>query len=174
MQKQIYSGSLSAYDVCLMPRLVYLVVTCCISNNVLVMYHFSKKSQNLSIQNCFSTLNCRRPLILMTTPICPRLLNMINEFVLLRFRARTPEDLSAIEVIYLIYIYYYYYYITAVEHHCRQCLIQDQIFTSPSPGAVDPRARARTSAACAPRAHERRALAVTASLSLVNCADIIT
>ena len=30
-----------------------------------------------------------------------------------------------------------------------QCLIQDQIFTSPSPGAVDPRARARTSAACA-------------------------
>ena len=39
-----------------------------------------------------------------------------------------------------------------------QCLIQDQIFTSPSPGAVDPRARACTSAACAraPRAHERR------------------
>ena len=36
--------------------------------------------------------------------------------------------------------------------------------------------RMRTSAACAraPRAHERRALAVTASLSLVNCADIIT
>ena len=33
--------------------------------------------------------------------------------------------------------------------------------------------RVRTSAACA-RAHERRALAVTASLSLVNCADIIT
>ena len=38
----------------------------------------------------------------MTTPICPRLLNMINDFVLLRFRARTPEDLSAIEVIYLL------------------------------------------------------------------------
>ena len=36
--------------------------------------------------------------------------------------------------------------------------------------------RVRTSAACAraPRAHERHALAVTASLSLVNCADIIT
>ena len=35
-----------------------------------------------------------------------------------------------------------------------QCLIQDQIFTSPSPGAVDSRARTherrvRTSAACA-------------------------
>ena len=40
--------------------------------------------------------------LLMTTPICPRLLNMINEFVLLRFRARTPDDLSAIEVIYLL------------------------------------------------------------------------
>ena len=43
---------------------------------------------------------------MMTTPICPRLLNMINDFVLLRFRARTPEDLSAIEVIYLFIIYY--------------------------------------------------------------------
>ena len=42
----------------------------------------------------------------MTTPICPRLLNMINDFVLLRFRARTPEDLSAIEVIYLLLLLY--------------------------------------------------------------------
>ena len=62
-------------------------------------------SQNLSLQNCFSTLNSRRPLILMMTPICPRLLNLINDFVLLRFRARAPEDLSAIEM-----LYYYYYY----------------------------------------------------------------
>ena len=37
----------------------------------------------------------------MMTPICPRLLNLINDFVLLRFRARAPEDLSAIEVIFL-------------------------------------------------------------------------
>ena len=36
------------------------------------------------------------------TPICPRFLNLINDFVLLRFRARTSEDLSAIEVIYLL------------------------------------------------------------------------
>ena len=40
----------------------------------------------------------------MMTPICPRLLNMINDFVLLRFRARAPEDLSAIEVIFIIII----------------------------------------------------------------------
>ena len=38
----------------------------------------------------------------MMTPICPRLLNLINDFVLLRFRARAPEDLSAIEVILLL------------------------------------------------------------------------
>ena len=38
----------------------------------------------------------------MMTPICPRLLNMINDFVLLRFRARASEDLSAIDVIYLL------------------------------------------------------------------------
>ena len=50
----------------------------------------------------FPTLNSRRPLILMMTPICPRLLNLINDFVLLRFRARAPEDLSAIEVILLL------------------------------------------------------------------------
>ena len=36
----------------------------------------------------------------MMTPICPRLLNMINDFFFLRFRARAPEDLSAIEVIF--------------------------------------------------------------------------
>ena len=40
----------------------------------------------------------------MMTPICPRFLNLINDVVLLRFRARTPEDLSAIEVIYLFII----------------------------------------------------------------------
>ena len=34
--------------------------------------------------------------------VCPRLLNLINDFVLLRFRARAPEDLSAIEVILLL------------------------------------------------------------------------
>ena len=41
---------------------------------------------------------------LMMTPICPRLLNLINDFVLLRFRARAPEGLSAIEVIVIIII----------------------------------------------------------------------
>ena len=40
----------------------------------------------------------------MMTSICPRLLNLINEFVLLRFRARAPDDLSAIEVIFFIII----------------------------------------------------------------------
>ena len=44
----------------------------------------------------------------MMTPICPRFLNLINDFVLLRFRARTPEDLRAIEVIY-IYVFIYLY-----------------------------------------------------------------
>ena len=38
-----------------------------------------------TLQNCFSTLNSRRPLKLMMTPACPRLLDMINDFVLLRF-----------------------------------------------------------------------------------------
>ena len=41
---------------------------------------------------------------MMTPIICPRLLNLINDFVLLRFRARAPEDLSAIEVILIIII----------------------------------------------------------------------
>ena len=41
----------------------------------------------------------------MMTPICPRLLNFINDFVVLRFRARAPEDLSAIEVILLLLYY---------------------------------------------------------------------
>ena len=40
----------------------------------------------------------------MMTPVRPRLLNMITDFVLLRFWARAPEDLSAIEVIYVIII----------------------------------------------------------------------
>ena len=31
----------------------------------------------------------------MMTPICPRLLNMNTYFVLLRFRARAPDDLGA-------------------------------------------------------------------------------
>ena len=44
-----------------------------------------KNLKNLSLQNCFSTLNSRRPLKLMMTPACPRLLDMINYFVLLRF-----------------------------------------------------------------------------------------
>ena len=42
------------------------------------------------------------PLTLMMTPVCPRLLNMITDFVLLRFWARASEDLSAIEVILLL------------------------------------------------------------------------
>ena len=41
----------------------------------------------------------------MMTPVCPRLLNMINDFVLLRVWARAPEDLSAIEVILLLLLY---------------------------------------------------------------------
>ena len=40
----------------------------------------------------------------MMTSICPRLLNMINDFVLLCFRPRAAEDLSAIEVIFIIII----------------------------------------------------------------------
>ena len=43
------------------------------------------EGHNLSLQNCFSTLNSRRPLHLMMTPVCPRLLNLNNDFVLLRF-----------------------------------------------------------------------------------------
>ena len=43
----------------------------------------------------------------MMTPICPRLLNLINYFVLLRFRARAPVDLSAIEVILLLVLVLY-------------------------------------------------------------------
>ena len=38
----------------------------------------------------------------MMIPVCPRLLNMITDFVLLRFWARPSEDLSAIEVISLL------------------------------------------------------------------------
>ena len=48
----------------------------------------------------------------MMIPICPRFLNLINDFVLLRFRARTPEDLSAIEVIYVFFIFYLFAIIT--------------------------------------------------------------
>ena len=75
-----------------------------ISFNFINMSVSLLKSQNLSLQNCFSTLNSRRPLHLMMTPVCPRLLNLNNDFVLLRFWARAPEDLSAIEVIYIIII----------------------------------------------------------------------
>ena len=38
----------------------------------------------------------------MMTPVCPRLLNMITDLILLRFRARASEDLSAIGVILLL------------------------------------------------------------------------
>ena len=55
----------------------------------------------------------------MMTPICPRFLNMINDFVLLRFRARTPEELSAIEVIYLFI--YYLLFISARSNRRRNC-----------------------------------------------------
>ena len=51
----------------------------------------------------------------MMPPICPRLLNLINDFVLLRFRARAPEDLSAIEVI----LYYYIIIINRVRRVWR-------------------------------------------------------
>ena len=63
---------------------------------------FRKNLKTYLFKIAFSTLTCRRPLILVMTPICPRFLNLINDFVLLRFRARTSEDLSAIEVIYLL------------------------------------------------------------------------
>ena len=42
---------------------------------------------------------------------------MINDFVLLRFRARVPEDLSAIEVIFIIIIII----IVIVIHHRQLC-----------------------------------------------------
>ena len=38
----------------------------------------------------------------MMIPVCPRLLDMITDFVLLHFWARASEDLSAIEVILLL------------------------------------------------------------------------
>ena len=59
----------------------------------------------------------------MMTPVCPRLLNLNNDFVLLRFWARAPEDLSAIEVIYIIIIIiivhsmYYLQYLIWVNRH---------------------------------------------------------
>ena len=52
----------------------------------------------LSFQDCFSNINSRRPLKLMMTPVRPRPLNMINDSVLMRYRARVHEDMSAIEV----------------------------------------------------------------------------
>ena len=52
--------------------------------------------------------HCHLVFATMMTPVCPRLLNLNNYFVLLRFWARAPEDLSAIEVIYIIIIIYYY------------------------------------------------------------------
>ena len=52
----------------------------------------------------------------MMTPVCPRLLNLNNDFVLLRFWARAPEDLSAIEVIYIIIISF------CLELSCRTCV----------------------------------------------------
>ena len=64
------------------------------------LLHFS----NIPRQLRSSTLNSRRPLKLMMTHVCPRLLNMINDFVLLLFRARAPEDLSAIEVIFIVIV----------------------------------------------------------------------
>ena len=59
---------------------------------------------------------------MMTTPICPRLLNMINDFVLLRFRDRTPEDLSAIEVIYLLLLLLYFEYDAVLHRQPMQFL----------------------------------------------------
>ena len=44
----------------------------------------------------------------MMTPVCPRLLNMITDFVLLRFWARASEDLSAIEDILLFLLFNLY------------------------------------------------------------------
>ena len=51
----------------------------------------------------------------MMTPVCHRLLNLNNDFVLLRFWARAPEDLSAIEVIYIIIIIILNQYQSGVE-----------------------------------------------------------
>ena len=47
-----------------------------------------RKNLKLSIQNCFSTLNSRRPFKLTMTPVGPRALeykNMINDFGFFRF-----------------------------------------------------------------------------------------
>ena len=44
---------------------------------------FHNKSQKITFKNCFSTLNSRRPLKLMTTHVCPRLLNIQFCFVAL-------------------------------------------------------------------------------------------
>ena len=48
--------------------------------NLVKVLPLSVKISNLSLQNCFSTLNSRRLLKVMMTPVCPRLLNMINDF----------------------------------------------------------------------------------------------
>ena len=81
-------------------------------------------------QNCFSTLNSRRPLHLMMTPVCPRLLNLNNDFVLLRFWARAPEDLSAIEVIYIIIIIiiqkrYRHYHNYDIWQTVQRCIVNN-------------------------------------------------
>ena len=51
----------------------------------------------------------------MMTPICPRLLSMINDFVLLRFRARATDDLSDIFIIIIERSYYVGYAVTALS-----------------------------------------------------------
>ena len=55
---------------------------------------------NMALYKCCILLLLLLKLIMI--PVCPRLLNMITDVVLLRFWARASEDLSAIEVIVLL------------------------------------------------------------------------
>ena len=71
---------------------------------------------------------------------------MINDFVLLRFRARAPEDLSAIEVIFFIYFIYLYkkpnfFYLTDKDD-------PERVHYPRLPGQVDPDDQVRVYDAC--------------------------
>ena len=68
------------------------------SINLVKVLPFSGKISKRIFSKLLFHHSCQ-PLKLTMTTVCPWLLNMINDFVLLRFWARVPEDLSAIEVI---------------------------------------------------------------------------
>ena len=109
----------------------------CSYDAILDMTNLPTLHDRRTLQNCFSTLNSRRPLHLMMTPVCPRLLNLNNDFLLLRFLARAPEDLSAIEVIYIIIIIILRYaertltkWIGVTTSLTRCCLVDELSHTS--------------------------------------------